>query len=300
MYKGGNHIALTEQDKKLLEEYERITERNVISITIDEEKTSGITDSKFGGVPYWDMQKEYPKSDKGEMLMMLAQINLDELNRDGYNPDGKLPKTGMLQFFIDIYDNDGTYGLQDWEAKEDDTGKLLQNGHRVIYHKSIDYNVSPQEVESLGIPVCTNLDEDLYPPIEKESAIKFELKKGHCNSEDYACEKYLRQAADNIGITVDEDKLRLDCEASGVIHELEEYFEDCCGHMMFGSPYFTQYDPRSYKENLEKYNICLFQMDTDDDAEIMWGDSGVANFFIQEKDLAAEDFSDVLYNWDCC
>lgn len=57
MYKGGNHIALTEQDKKLLEEYERITERNVISITIDEEKTSGITDSKFGGVPYWDMQK---------------------------------------------------------------------------------------------------------------------------------------------------------------------------------------------------------------------------------------------------
>ena len=107
MYKGGNHIALTEQDKKLLEEYERITERNVISITIDEEKTSGITDSKFGGVPYWDMQKEYPKSDKGEMLMMLAQINLDELNRDGYNPDGKLPKTGMLQFFIDIYDNDG-------------------------------------------------------------------------------------------------------------------------------------------------------------------------------------------------
>ena len=52
MYKGGNHIALTEQDKKLLEEYERITERNVISITIDEEKTSGITDSKFGGIPY--------------------------------------------------------------------------------------------------------------------------------------------------------------------------------------------------------------------------------------------------------
>ena len=40
MYKGGNHIALTEQDKKLLEEYERITERNVISITIDEEKKS--------------------------------------------------------------------------------------------------------------------------------------------------------------------------------------------------------------------------------------------------------------------
>ena len=48
MYKGGNHIALTEQDKKLLEEYERITERNVISITIDEEKTSGSASNMNG------------------------------------------------------------------------------------------------------------------------------------------------------------------------------------------------------------------------------------------------------------
>ena len=35
------------------------------------------------------------------------------------------------------------------------------------------------------------------------------------------------------------------------------------------------------------------------DGEIMWGDYGVANFFIHPDDLAKKDFPKVLYNWDC-
>lgn len=43
-------------------------------------------------------------------------------------------------------------------------------------------------------------------------------------------------------------------------------------------------------------------MDTDDvnGMDIMWGDCGVANFFIHPDDLKNKDFSKVLYNWDCC
>ncbi|MDN5490601.1 MAG: DUF1963 domain-containing protein, partial [Acinetobacter sp.] len=33
--------------------------------------------------------------------------------------------------------------------------------------------------------------------------------------------------------------------------------------------------------------------------EIMWGDSGVGNFFIHPDDLEKRDFSKVVYNWDC-
>ena len=33
---------------------------------------------------------------------------------------------------------------------------------------------------------------------------------------------------------------------------------------------------------------------------ILWGDCGVANFFISRTDLEKLDFSRVLYNWDCC
>ena len=32
----------------------------------------------------------------------------------------------------------------------------------------------------------------------------------------------------------------------------------------------------------------------------MWGDSGVANFFIDSEDLEKRDFSKVFYTWDCC
>ncbi len=43
-------------------------------------------------------------------------------------------------------------------------------------------------------------------------------------------------------------------------------------------------------------------MDTDykdDGWEIMWGDAGVANFFIEEEDLKNKRFDRVMYNWDC-
>lgn len=44
--------------------------------------------------------------------------------------------------------------------------------------------------------------------------------------------------------------------------------------------------------------MLLFQLDTVED--IMWGDSGVANFFISRDALKNKDFSKVYYNWDCC
>jgi len=33
--------------------------------------------------------------------------------------------------------------------------------------------------------------------------------------------------------------------------------------------------------------------------EIMWGDSGVANFFINLEDLKKLNFQNVIYTWDC-
>ena len=69
------------------------------------------------------------------------------------------------------------------------------------------------------------------------------------------------------------------------------------GHKIGGYAYFTQSDPRDNTNAFKDY-ILLFQLDSDDD--IMWGDVGVANFFIHPDDLAKKNFSRVLYNWDCC
>lgn len=51
------------------------------------------------------------------------------------------------------------------------------------------------------------------------------------------------------------------------------------------------------------YDTLLLQIDTDGSDKVdyvMWGDSGVGNFFINHKKLAQLDFSDVFYTWDCC
>lgn len=68
------------------------------------------------------------------------------------------------------------------------------------------------------------------------------------------------------------------------------------GSKLLGYPDFTQYDPR---ESAERYDTLLFQLDSDKEW-MMWGDMGIANFFINKDDLAKGDFSDTLYHWDCC
>lgn len=70
------------------------------------------------------------------------------------------------------------------------------------------------------------------------------------------------------------------------------------GHKMGGYPYFTKQDPRERYPFLRKYDVLLLQIESDDENGIMWGDCGVANFFINSTNLANADFSDILYHWD--
>jgi uncharacterized protein YwqG len=67
------------------------------------------------------------------------------------------------------------------------------------------------------------------------------------------------------------------------------------GHKVGGYAYFTQDDPRRKDDPM----LLLFQLDSDEGMDLMWGDMGVGHFFIREKDLKAADFSKVLYDWDC-
>lgn len=76
------------------------------------------------------------------------------------------------------------------------------------------------------------------------------------------------------------------------------------GHKVGGFPDFTQGDPRDggIKDG-ENYDFLLFQLDSDYNGahtNVIWGDSGIGNFFISSENLRRLDFSDVLYNWDCC
>ena len=78
--------------------------------------------------------------------------------------------------------------------------------------------------------------------------------------------------------------------------ELDKLFY-VTGHKIGGYAYFTQSDPRDYDKN-KKNDLLLLQIDTDD--KIMFGDSGVANVFINADDLRNKKFDNAYFNWDCC
>ncbi len=289
---------LPEVERKTIEELKRMSARQAVSIEINPKKKPKITDSKFGGAPYWDLSMDYPQTEDGSMLMLLAQINLDELNREGKNVGNKLPRTGMLQFFINL---DDVYGM-DFDCHTDHEGRLEQNSFRVVYHKKIDYAVSAEEIKALGMPDSAKEEFD-ESPVWGEYGLDLKLKETYIGMDDYQFVEYFQHAAEAVGWKeVKQQKKEyynyFSDEGDALFEELEP-----CGHWMLGYPYFTQYDPRESGGKMKKYSVQLFQMDSDyndDNDYVMWGDAGVANFFISEEDLANEDFRDILYSWDCC
>jgi len=241
----------------------------LIKISLCSASPKEIWSSKFVGKPYWPKEKEYPTTKDGSPLLLLAQINFEEVPElTGY------PTKGILQFFIS---GDDAYGL-DFDTPLDEIIDK-PNGYRVVYHNSVIKD--PSILES-DLPVATN-DSDL--PITTECSLKFNLTQEIPSPTDYRFE-----------------------QVSGDIYELDdevcEYLFDnldASGSKIGGYANFTQSDPRSYEKSKENW-ILLFQMDTEefDDIDIMWGDCGVGNFFIQPESLSECDFSRVWYNWDCC
>ncbi|WP_028865660.1 YwqG family protein [Psychromonas aquimarina] len=222
--------------------------------------------SKFGGKAYWPKGAEYPSSNEGAPLFLLSQINFEDMpHLAGY------PENGILQFFIE---NDDVYGL-DFETPLDDILKK-PNGYRVIYHPEFF-----SEIES-DLPVASN---NCMLPLCEEYSLSFTLVKELPSPSDYRFEPIVGDIFD------------LDEKVSDHIYENL----DATGSKVGGYAYFTQEDPRSYEKTDENW-LLLFQMDTSDceEVDIMWGDSGVGNFFIKPELLSKCDFSEVWYNWDCC
>jgi len=226
--------------------------------------------SKFGHYPKIPVGFEYPMDNTGQYMYPLAQINFKEISPlQGY------PATGLLQFYISVHDE--TYGL-------DFTGGKGDKNFRVHYFDENELGDHRTDFSFLQDIMTTDMS-----PVYKPHTLSFLLKEEYFGMGDvrYGAigEKIVSQITDRY------PEIKDDLEES-----LYEDFSPS-GHKIGGYAYFTQSDPREYDDLLKNY-IVLLQIDTDD--EIMWGDSGVANFFIHPDDLAKKDFSKVMYSWDCC
>lgn len=272
-----------ENINKVIEKIKNDNTRECINIAIEENDKVGVTDSKFGGVPYISGDSNIPKDSNDAQLALLAQINCAEL------PENVLyPKEGLLQFWISRNNN---FGL---DNKDD---------YCVRFIKDIDKNITEEDI----LNKYTMLDEerdDEYSPFNKKNtsfALKFEKGMSTITSNDFQFEGIALMTIKELFPNEDIKDLYDDLERD-IFDTLFKAFNGV-DHAIGAYPTFTQWDPRN-PDKPDAYGISLLQIESNfsndsNDAEIMWGDSGVANFFINNDKLKNLDFEDILFYWDC-
>lgn len=265
----------------ILREIKERTKTEYYKIHLVKEPTD-LYSSKLGGVPYWELSRPYPTDSKGNKLVLLAQINFEKENFE----DERLPRTGLLQFFIADDDCFGcSFGC---------SGDNRQENWRAVYHETVVENVSEEDIRKLEIPTHKTAEDF---PMEKDAeamALKFEKRTGCISTADYRFDDLFvplfKEKFDVEGTEAYWIGLLSSEEIEYVGHALDDW-----GHKLLGYPNFTQEDIR---RDGSPYDTLLLEIDSDD--TIMWGDSGIANFFIPSEALKNRDFSKVTYSWDCC
>ncbi|WP_242108221.1 YwqG family protein [Luteimonas aquatica] len=234
--------------------------------------------SKLGGRAYWSAERPYPVDAAGRPMVLLAQLDFARLRLDGY------PRQGLLQFFLTPHDD--LYGAEiDALGKDGMRGLSRQRNFRVVYWPQ------PSARAAIAPPAAA---------LEANDSLPFDPGKPRRIEGRPESETIGRNDAGLAGVLGAEiDTLIEDYAARHPQVERDALYEavgdslERFGSKLGGYPEFTQSDPRSPGDR----HVLLLQLDSDD--AMMWGDSGVANFFIDPDDLARADFSRVAYHWDC-
>ncbi|MBD2580313.1 YwqG family protein [Oscillatoria sp. FACHB-1406] len=263
-------LEVSENLKKYCQEIEATMKPYLEIEPIPNDNTT-LWQSKFGGFPYYPVASEYPRSPQGNYLYLLAQINFSEVP-----PLDNFPDRGILQFYIN---DDDLYGCDFDEPTK-------QEGFRVIYFPEIELQRDRliQDFSFLAPP------ENFPLPFNQAFSLKLSRKTVSLTTIDEESGEIFS------GAFIEEGKEN---------EEFEEYLEangeemSSSLHRLGGYPNFTQNDPRDSLPPEEEPYSLLLQIDSECEKDIMWGDVGIGNFFIQESALKKLDFSHVLYNWDC-
>ena len=235
--------------------------------------------SRMGGPVYWPDHTPWPVNRTGEPLVFLAQLNLGELPALlGF------PRQGLLQFWID---GDGLYGL-DFDTQ----AERVQHGYRVVYWPH------PERRSDWQHPAPSQEAVDDLTPHNPGRCFAMRFRLDSEVPDDWEAVQVLLARLQTQPLP---DGLRPLTSAEQQ-DWLAQYFDRTededrnSGSKVGGYPFFTQSDPREAGSPLQ----LLLQLDSDDSADLMWGDSGVGHWFIDPADLARAAFDRVLYNWDCC
>lgn len=268
---------------QLNEHWQRIvlaTHQPRISIDVAVDDAMKSTDSKIGGMPYIPAGGSYPVSKAGENLLLLIQINFAQVHEQvGQDKDFDiLPKKGFLQIFVDTTSEEADLGL-------DGYAPTYPNDDRYRVKFIEDFDPSAPEFVPENI-VIKELEVIL------SRAVKLSFRKSYdCagfNTHVLEC----KRAIEKLGI----EDTSLGENMDLVLGELTDYYS----HQLLGIPIFAQQNEDAREENSEQILFLKIADDWGDGYYIAWCDGGMANFFMTPEQLAARDFSKLMYYWDSC
>lgn len=222
------------------------------------------TRSQLGGWPWWPEGTAWPTAPTGAPLYPLAQLNLEDVP-----PLPDLPARGLVQVFVE---GNRSYGL-DYSGQTDG-----QDGWRVVFWED-----GPAGPAAAPPDLPDPNEHPLSDPLRPRS-LSFLPDSEYVSVSDY---RFERLPAPSVG-----DLARHAGVTEGaVLWALDEALAGE-GHKIGGYPLFRQDDPRSPADDR---TFLLLQLDSHDG--MMWGDAGVAQFFVAPDALRRGDVSDVRYTW---
>jgi uncharacterized protein YwqG len=241
----------------------------------------GTRGSKLGGLPRLPSAVEWPAWE-GDPLAFLAQVALDELPPSPAIEG--LPLEGMLYFFYDARQTTWGFSPQD------------RGSWRVIYAPAPGSSSRPAPVRLEVLFPQKRLSFsaiDSYPGWERldiSADLPFEearpLIDAAAQMREAPFEGLPRHQMGGYPSPEQGDRMELECQlvSNGL------YCGDASGFE----------DPRaeSLRPGAQDWQLLL-QLDSDDEAAMMWGDAGRLYFWIRKQDLEKRDFSNVWMVLQC-
>jgi uncharacterized protein YwqG len=237
--------------------------------------------SHFGGEPNLPDDISWPEL-RGEKLGFLARLSLTEI-RQAYAVSW-LPMTGALLFFYDMVN-------QPWGYDPKDRG-----GSVVLVVPDLAQKVAPLDLGPEGTTspfphrnIAFNRI-DVFPGSQRAAVRQLQLSDTEVDEmaelEDAVFDSKPKHQISGFPSAEQNDMMELECQL--VTNGL--YCGDSSGYK----------DPRAEElgRGADQWKL-LFQFDTDDELDNMWGDAGLIYFWVEERAARSGDFSNTWLVLQC-
>lgn len=280
------------QLEKLIQEFglSRVAEdikralRNSIRMYTEkvDEDTIPLGTTKIGGKPDVPKGFEWPKY-YDNPLSFIAQINMAEIVP--FDTERILPASGMLYFFYDCEQQTWGFDPEDkdcWKVHYYDGS--LDELIRMEFHEEL-----PEYAQYHAVKVSFK-NEISLPSWDSDYIDSLNLSEEEKDAFSELCEKFIGEQQVINKLLGHSDNIQGDMQLECQLVSNGLYCGDSSG---YESP-----DRAKLEKDAKDWRLLL-QIDSDENAQMMWGDVGRLYFWIKENDLRLKNFDKVWMILQC-